>query len=91
MPIPKRTVLTTPQGHTMMHEAVWLVMVEGAVGDQEASCRLKLRVERRPFLAPEAVIFGVIFTGPYSVPVNCLFELGPCHSNPNHHILWKSW
>lgn len=30
----------------------------------------KLRVERRPFLAPEAVIFGVVFTGPYILVVN---------------------
>ena len=30
-----------------------------------ANCWWKLRVERRPFLAPEAVIFGVDFTGPY--------------------------
>jgi hypothetical protein len=28
-----------------------------------------LQVERRPFLAPEAVIFGVIFTGPYILVV----------------------
>ena len=36
-----------------------------AAGGQAAARCAKLRVERRPFLAPEAVIFGVVFTGPY--------------------------
>ena len=34
-------------------------------GVQAAARCPKLRVERRPFLAPYAVIFGVVFTGPY--------------------------
>ena len=41
-----------------------------AAGGQAAAGRPKLRVERRPFLAPEAVIFGVDFTGPYILGVN---------------------
>ena len=40
-----------------------------AAGGQAAAGRPKLRVERRPFLAPEAVIFGVDFTGPYILGV----------------------
>lgn len=36
---------------------------------QATSRRPKLRVERRPFLAPEVVIFGVDFTGPYILVV----------------------
>jgi hypothetical protein len=40
-----------------------------AAGGQAAAGRPKLRVERRPFLAPEAVIFGVDFTGPYILDV----------------------
>lgn len=40
-----------------------------AAGGQAATRRPKLRVERRPFLAPEAVIFGVDFTGPYILGV----------------------
>ena len=39
-----------------------------ATGGQAAR-RPKLRVERRPFLAPEDVIFGVVFTGPYILSV----------------------
>ena len=34
-------------------------------GGQAAARCAKLRVDRRLFLAPEAVIFGVVFTGPY--------------------------
>jgi hypothetical protein len=40
-----------------------------ALGGQAAARCPKLRVERRPFLAPEAVIFGVVFTGPYILAV----------------------
>jgi hypothetical protein len=40
-----------------------------AAGGEAATRRPKLRVERRPFLAPEAVIFGVDFTGPYILVV----------------------
>ena len=36
---------------------------------QATARRPKLRVERRPFLAPEVVIFGVDFTGPYILDV----------------------
>ena len=36
-----------------------------AAGGQVVARYAKLRVERRPFLAPKAVIFGVVFTGPY--------------------------
>jgi alpha-glucuronidase len=39
------------------------------VGGQAAARHPKLRVERRPFLAPEVVIFGVDFTGPYILVV----------------------
>lgn len=35
-----------------------------AAGGHAAARRPKLLVERQPFLAPEAVIFGVDFTGP---------------------------
>ena len=42
-----------------------------AAGGQAAARCAKLRVERRPFLAPEAVIFGVVFTGPYILLVKC--------------------
>jgi hypothetical protein len=40
-----------------------------AAGSQGAAGRLKLRVERRPLLALEAVMFGVDFTGPYILGV----------------------
>ena len=33
-------------------------------------------MERRPFLAPKAVIFGVDFTGPYILDVTFIEELG---------------
>jgi hypothetical protein len=39
-------------------------------GGQATARRPMLRVERRPFLAPEVVIFGVDFTGPYILVVN---------------------
>ena len=42
-----------------------------AAGGQAAARCPKLRVERRPFLAPKAVIFGVVFTGPYILDVIC--------------------
>lgn len=41
-----------------------------AAGGQAAAGRPKLRVERRPFLASKAVIFGVNFTGPQILVVN---------------------
>ncbi|CAP92335.1 hypothetical protein PCH_Pc13g12660 [Penicillium rubens Wisconsin 54-1255] len=44
-----------------------------AAGSQGAAGRLKLRVERRPLLALEAVMFGVDFTGPYILGVNYLW------------------
>jgi hypothetical protein len=40
------------------------------LGGQAAACRPKLRGERRLFPAPEAVIFGVDFTGPHILCVN---------------------
>jgi hypothetical protein len=40
-------------------------------GGREAPARPpKLRVERRPFLAPKVAIFGVLFTGPQLVVCN---------------------
>jgi hypothetical protein len=58
-------------------------------GGQATARRPKLRVERRPFLAPEAVIVGVDFTGPYILVVTCRFctaSLSLLHSCicPNH-------
>lgn len=47
-----------------------------AAGGQAAAGRPKLRVERRPFLAPEAVIFGVDFTGPHILCVICGYLIG---------------
>lgn len=44
-------------------------------GGQAAARFPKLRVERRPFLAPEAVIFGVVFTGPYILGVKYPLKL----------------
>jgi hypothetical protein len=41
-----------------------------AVGGQGAAGRPKLRVERQPFLASKAVIFGVNPTGPHILVVN---------------------
>jgi hypothetical protein len=48
-----------------MRPSLSLIDVElyRAAGGQAAASRPKLRVGRRPFLAPEAVIFGVDFTG----------------------------
>ena len=40
-----------------------------AVSGQAAARRPKLRVERRPFLASKAVIFGVNSTGPHILGV----------------------
>jgi hypothetical protein len=40
-----------------------------AAGGRAAARRPKFRMERRPFLAPEVVIFGVDFTGPYILVV----------------------
>jgi hypothetical protein len=40
-----------------------------AAGGQAAARHPKLRVERRPFLAPDVVIFGADFTGPYILVV----------------------
>lgn len=40
-----------------------------AAGGQAAARCPKLRVERRPFLVPEAAIFGIDFTGPYILVV----------------------
>lgn len=43
---------------------------EQAAGGQAAARCAKLRVERRPFLAPKAAIFGVDFKGPHVLYVN---------------------
>lgn len=40
-----------------------------AYGIQGTKPSPKLRVEKRPFLAPETVIFGVDFTGPHILVV----------------------
>ena len=52
------------------------------MGGQARARRPKLRVERRPFLASKAVIFGVNFTGPYILDVTLsLYSSGrhnPC-------------
>ena len=42
------------------------------MGGQARARRPKLRVERRPFLASKAVIFGVNFTGPYILDVKSI-------------------
>jgi hypothetical protein len=42
----------------------------------------KLRVERRPFLASKAVIFGVLFTGPHILLVIILL----CISKRSHPL-----
>ncbi|KGO75061.1 hypothetical protein PITC_047440 [Penicillium italicum] len=42
---------------------------DNGAGGQATASRPKLRVERRPFLAPDVVIFGVDFTGPYILVV----------------------
>jgi hypothetical protein len=57
-------------------------------GGQATARRQKVRVERRPFLAPEVVIFGVDFTGPYILVV--IIQTDPTYvtstSSTNHII-----
>ncbi len=45
--------------------------IGGGTGQRAVKRRLAVQswVEMRPFLAPEAVIFGVVFTGPYILVV----------------------
>lgn len=40
------------------------------IGWSSGGLPLEVMVERRPFLAPEAVIFGVIYTDPHILDVN---------------------
>lgn len=57
------------------------------LGSQAAARRPKLRVERRPFLAPEVVIFGRDFTGPYILVVICLFQCASGYTHFSRFVL----
>lgn len=60
------------QDKTMMTNSAGWVQNRGqynGAGGQAVARRPKLRVERRPFVAPEVVIFGRDFTGPYLLVV----------------------
>lgn len=53
-----------------------------AAGGQAAARCAKLRVERRPFLASNAVIFSVSFTGP-NILVDSSCNLGAIDDHPD--------
>ena len=57
------------------------------VRGQARACRPKLRVERRPFLASKAVIFGLNFTDLHILVVihTCRVETGP----KEFKLLWR--
>jgi hypothetical protein len=55
------------------------------VGGQATARRPKLRLERRRFLAPEAVIFGANFTGPQILVVNTHLD-NQCEFHPRSWI-----
>lgn len=64
-----------------MHLALLWPFYRAASG-RAAARRPKFRVERRSFLAPEVVIFGVDFTGPYIRHVKVVEKIN-CKADAN--------